>query len=517
MKKIIAILLTFVFLFTPIISIASSAEAETEEISIEIPTFEYNEYEYISDFYVLKDILEKNHGFLYENVSKENFNKKFNALVAKINKDTTINDYFALTSEFINYIGDGHTSLMYSAYSDKIYNSQTFLPIIPKIIGGKIYSNYNYTAIPLGSEIISIDGNKSSDILKKLSTIAGSETTHDGLAMNVIEMDFNVLYPLYYGINSAYSVTFKDIIDGKTKMITLNSLDYNIDSLTGFPHSAFLKGVFGTNHTSLKADFDKDKSTAILRIYDFSPENYEHFTAFIDNFFNEVSTKGYKNIIFDVRDNMGGYVDLVDYILSYVYTEPSASVYSQKINPRVFGRDYLILDTSYEGILDSFSKYFTLSDEEKKAEDVVNFKDGTVGFIYPKFDIREENHFDDNIYVLMNSSSFSCGSIFPQKLMELPNTVSIGTATSGNFYETTAVTLPEWTLPNTSFGISVPLSRLIIHDKKFSKIPTNSSVIPEHIIDLTYDDFLKGVDTQLEYTFKLIKDSSNIKTRTVFN
>lgn len=511
MKKIIAALLIFTFLFTPIVSTASENKDIEEDVVIEIPTFEYTEYEYISDFYVLKDILEKNHGFLYENVSKENFNKKFNTLVSKINKNTTLNDYIYLTSEFIDYIGDGHTSLMCSTYSDKIYNSQTFLPIVTKIIDNKIYSNYNYKVIPFGSEIISIDGHKSSDILKKLSVVSGSETTHDGLAINAIESYFHGLYPLYYGLKSSYAVTYKDISDGKNKMVTLNSLDYNIDSITEFPHSSFLKGDFGINYNSLKAEFDKNSSTATLRIYNFSPENYESFTAFIDNFFNEVKTKNYTNIIFDVRDNLGGYVDLVDYILSYVYTKPSSGVYAQKINPRVFGRDYLILDPSNEGVLDNFSKYFNLSDEEKKAEDIVDFKDGTVGYVYPKFDIREDNHFDGNIYVIMNSSSFSCGSIFPQKLMELPNTTSIGTATAGNFYETTAGTLPEWTLPNTRLGISVPLSRLIIHDKKLPNIASDASVTPKHIVDLTLDDFIKGVDTQLEYTFKLINDSTKTK------
>lgn len=509
MKKLVTYLLIFSSLMMPLTGFAATENQATSESAIStVPTYEFTAYEYRSDFEVLKDVLEKNHGFLYENISKEKFEKKFNELAGKINEKTSLNEFFGLVMELLDTIGDGHTYLNFNNYADQIYDSATYLPLSIKIFDTKIYSNASYNDIPLGSEIVSIDGHKSKDILKKMATVAASETSHDRFANFALEGQFHILYPLYYGMAEHYTVRYIDINDGKEKSIDLVSKAYDMDKISQFPHSSYISGSFGYAQAPLQAEFDAKTKTATLRIYTFMPSNSKYFMNYVDNFFKRVADKKYENVIFDVRGNTGGEIALVDHILSYVAPKNGNTIYSEVLNPRVFGRSNLIKDPNYEGILEEFSRLFKLTPEERKEEEIIALKGGAVGMLYPEFEIQNENHFAGKTYVLMDEGSFSCGSIFPQKIMELCGGIGVGTITSGNYYETTAGTLPTFKLPNTEFEVSVPLLRLIIENKKNITIASNEGVEPTHLVGLSYEDFLNGVDTQLEYVHQLIQKSA---------
>ena len=69
------------------------------------------------------------------------------------------------------------------------------------------------------------------------------------------------------------------------------------------------------------SEFNLEKSTAILRIYTFAPQNMDMFKEYIDKFFEDVKYKNIKNVVFDVRGNLGGDCELLNYVLAYVYNK----------------------------------------------------------------------------------------------------------------------------------------------------------------------------------------------------
>lgn len=495
MKKILA---GFMVIF---IVIFSSTTALGKEIT-------YSKVEFTADLKVLKELLENNHGNLYESIKKEKLDKLFKETEAKIDENMTIQEFYYEISRIISAIKDGHTSVGSSDhFINTIMERGTYLPLRVKFIDKKMYSDFINEYVPIGAEILEINGEKASDVVSKLKYISGSESSDNvALSHKIIEETLPFLYPQYFGEKTEHTIKFKDPKSNKIKTVLLKSEDIDIYKLEFFPYSNYIKNTYALEESPLKAEFDMKRNTAILRIYTFAPQDSEMFKEYIDKFFEDVKYKNIKNIVFDVRGNLGGDIYLLNYILAYVYNKDFYVIRNEKHPIPDLVRTDLLTKEGKE-MFNAFKESLNYASEEDMGYQIL--KDGSYYYEEYKVEHMEKNNFRGNVYVLANEGSFSCGSIFPEKIQELKNGYFIGTEASGNYYETTAGIIPQWELPNTKIKVSIPFIQMVIQNKIDKHIPRNSGVKPDYEVKLKYDDYMKGIDTQMNFVYNLIKNRVN--------
>lgn len=465
--------------------------------------FSYSKIEYMSDLKVMKQLLEENHGNPYKNISKEKLDKMFEEANNRLNDNMKFEEFYYEISKIIYELNDGHTYISPSInFIDEIITEKKYFPLKVKFIDDKVYCDIINNKIPLGSEILKIDGKNISEVMAKLNYISGSESSDkSGISRAVIEQYMYFMYPQFMGEKDQYKITYIDAKTKETKMRTVYSKDVDINKLIGYSYSNYLRGKYKSTLAPLEANFDIEKNTAILRIYSFDFEDPNYFIQYIDSFFEDIEIQGIDNLIVDVRGNLGGSVGLMHYVLSYLYQDEFYGVKSYVVRNFDVNRKDLLSTEEKENL-----KYYIEDFGDKDMYEPLD--NGFYSFTDEKIKPAVKNGFKGNIYVLADEGSFSCGSIFTQKVKELKNADFIGTETSGNYYSTTAGYMPIWELPNTKIRFSVPLVQLIVNDSELNNTPRISGVKPDYNVKLKYQDYIRGIDTQLQYAYKLIQKNT---------
>lgn len=508
MRKKFSFILGFLIIFTMTFTSFAEVNYTPKEIV-------YSQTQFKADLEVLKELLEKNHANLYENVKKEELDNLFKESFNQIDANTDAKDFAFIVAKLVAKVGDGHTYLSDSSYlSTMIEENMTFLPLNVIHIGDDWYNDGLYEYIPVGAKIISINNMDMNSVIEKLKYNSGSETNDvDDLAYKMIEMSLSSLYPVYIQEQTTHEIGFIDPITDEKKTVTINNEDIDIKALNKYGHSNYLKNCFYNNKTPLSARFVPEKKTAILKVSTFSPDDLEEFEVFIDKFYEKVEYDGVENIIYDIRGNLGGYFSLVDHLLSYINDDQfktmeymhmrDLSLYRADLLTESSMEQYQSLITDLTTALNDEEELKTLEEDENQTVELMS--DNSIMFTQ-KFNEPSEKHvFKGNNYVLVDEASFSCGSIFPQRVQKLDNGFVVGTKTSGNFYETTAGYMLNFELPNTKTLVNIPLAQIVMEDKLIDGIKRQSPVVADYKIELDYNDYLNSKDTQMNYLLNMIK------------
>ena len=114
------------------------------------------------------------------------------------------------------------------------------------------------------------------------------------------------------------------------------------------------------------------------------------------------------------------------------------------------------------------------------------------------------NNFRGNVYVLTGHKSFSAASLFATLVYAYKRGEIIGQETGGSASGLNGGDFIDLALSNTNLLIEIPIERWI---KTIPDYPyKNRGVVPHHIVQKNIKDEITGIDTELEYTFKLIED-----------
>ncbi|WXR63095.1 S41 family peptidase [Peptostreptococcaceae bacterium AGR-M142] len=508
MKKKFSFILGILMIFT--MSFTSFAEVDYFPKEIK-----YSQTQFKADLEVLKELLEKNHANLYENVKKEELDDLFERSFNEIDSSTTLKDFNFIVAKIIAKVGDGHTYLTNSSYlSMMIEENMTFLPLKVIHIGDNWYNDGLYEYIPVGAKITKINNMDMNSVIGKLQYSSGSEITDkNALSYKMIELALSNLYPIYIEERTSHDIEFINPVTKEKELVTINNEDIDIKTLNKYSHSNYLNNSFISSTAPLKAQFLKDKNTAILKISTFSPQDPDEFKTYVDKFFEKIEYDGITNVIYDLRGNLGGDLELVNYILSYLHQKEFKS--SQYIHVRdlsLYRTDLLTEDSLefYKSLAQEFASIVQDEEsismyEEENNEEVELFNDNSIMFKQKPIEPSENHIFGGNNYVLVDEASFSCGSIFPQRVQKLDKGFVVGTKTGGNFYETTAGFMLDFQLPNTKTIINIPLAQIVMEDKLIDGIDRNSAVIADYKIELDYNDYLNSKDTQMNYLLNMIK------------
>lgn len=453
------------------------------------------------DYTIFKEILTIGHPSMYEYTSETEWDSIFNSFEQKVIKGVkTSNDLFKSISYLADNVKDGHLNILHP----KIDTLPAMFPLLLKIIDGKLYTDTDDYGIPIGSEIMSIDSTSSQTILKDLLKYAPSDGYNLTKKYRQIEKEFGILYYYEYGNRESYSVRHMTP-DGETKTIEIA------------PKSFESIGNRYPNRSSHFAEYHQDANrmeyfktriaekwpflyyidsinTAVLTVNSFGLDPKEFKSKLID-LFKEIKKKKAKNLIIDIRQNIGGYRINAINLYAFLTDEPFKQRISESAITNVLPHEENVIHT-----ISDYSEFFEMyfASAKKENDRWLLTEDHAQAEMIPY-----KKPFKGKVYVLIGGNTFSAASAFALSAKNDKNITLVGEETGGGYYFHTAQYSALYELPNSKIMVRVPFVKIdkYVSDKSVTK---GSGILPDKEVILTVEGLIKGTDSQLDFVVKQI-------------
>lgn len=457
----------------------------------------------LDDYEVFKSILIKGHPSLYDYTSRQTWDSLLRHFEEKGLRDvTTSEDLFKSLSKLSSYAHDGHLIVHHS----KMDSVPDLFPLHLKIIDGKLITDVEHGEIPLGSQIISVDGVEGSDLIQRMLKYASSDGYNLTKKYRQIEVEFGILHYYEFGAKRAYDVVCKTV-DGRLHRIILEPQPFDVIGQAYAFRSSHFSNYHGVDD---KKQYFESKirqkwpqlhvmdsiKTAVLTVNSFGLEPQE-FKSRLINLFKELRKKKVKHLIIDVRQNNGGYrINAIN-----LYTFLSKTPFSQRTQESIITSTLPNLSC----VLDTFSDYskfvntyFAWSEQQEEhwilKED--HAKDEMVPYKKP---------YKGEVYVLIGGRTFSAGSAFALSAKNDSCITLLGEETGGGYYFHNGQFPVLYRLPNS--GIKIHMSFVKIeHYVTDTAVAKGSGILPDKEVILSVQDLVDGRDAQLDYVIKGIRN-----------
>ena len=396
------------------------------------------------DLKVFKEIRLKTNSGLYKYRTKEQIDSIYNWAEKEIDKSSTYLDFYNIICQLTDFEGSLHndTGLPEKYLKNLRKESYGYFPYPVKWIEGKWLINYENGEIPLGSEIVEINGVPITEVignLYKYYTTDGQNITGKRIG---IRTHFSKYYRFHYGQQEKFQVTFKKYYSNSEEKKSIKNVSYSeyYKYFNNRYSKPFDQIYYKDLENNQKYKYKQiDSSTGILTVHTFSmgnetTEEHNIYLTFLDSIFSSVKTNNIKNLIVDIRQNGGGTDpnDLVTY--SYLtqrnFQENQQAWISFKKVP--------YLKYAYTKV-PRFLRWIGARKYNKMFQEDFYLKKGNrfyQGSLSDDHKIREpnKNAFTGNIYLLTSPSVASAGSLFAAMVAGNENTITVGEETMGGYY-----------------------------------------------------------------------------------
>ncbi|MFQ3336624.1 MAG: C-terminal processing protease CtpA/Prc [Urechidicola sp.] len=472
---------------------------------------------------------------LYWFITEEKLELKINSVKKSITKPLTSKEFFFVLSPLVSEIRQGHNSVgypmdKYEKEELKEYKKTTnkFGLLSFENIEGKVIINKVYDSIQTlkNSELLKIDNLEVSDLLDKYNGLRSS----DGFNTTFIERRKGIMLQSYYRIenptldsvtlrlslnDSIFDTTFYRVKKPVEKKDSLKELE--IENLSDTAKARIKKEkkkkrVFETMRGFSKLTkqytrsykFLEDSTVGYIKIRGFMNGPYQ---SLYDEFFAEIDTAGCSSIVIDLRDNLGGRLAEIHYLMKYLARGEFITMSDMESKTRI-PRTKSIWSSNNKPLMVLLKTIITpfLYTYELVTSKKIN------GIVYHKMNASKptepfKNSFKGKIYVLINGNSFSASSIISTNLQGSERATIVGEETGGTFNGTVAGVFKPITLPNSKLHVQFGLGMI---RAPYTESPDGFGVIPDFIILPTLEHRKKGIDTELEFVLKQIKDKKVI-------
>tara|TARA_B110000114_G_scaffold129919_1_gene136100 strand:+ start:839 stop:2350 length:1512 start_codon:yes stop_codon:yes gene_type:complete len=465
----------------------------------------------LKDLEVFKEIRVKANSGLYKYRTKEQIDSIYNWAENQIAKSSTYRDFYNIISQLTDFEGSLHNGTFWSDKQWKSIKNESYgyFPIPLKFIEGKLLVNTKGNDIPLGSEIISINGNSK----KKLLTELGKYYTTDGFNITGKKLGisgyFSKYYRYNYGLKNEFKVIYKSTKTEKLQTITLESVSYKkFTKNFQIRHSRKIdRQLYDDIVESEYYSINKvDSTTAILTINSFSlgsnnDKSHIKYKQFLDSVFKSLNQKKIKNLIIDVRNNGGGNKPNDMITLSYLANSPQKEIKSAWIgftNSIPYWK-YFKIDIPF--YLKPFAKGKLKKIMKQQLPIVKNNRR-----YYKNIETYQpnKNRFKGQVYLLVGPKVASIASLFSSMLASNTNTIIIGEETSGGYYGHNGSFPVQYKLPKSDFFTDFSIVNLTQDVIKKETQLFGRGIIPKFKVEHSFEDFLNNNDTQMNFTIELI-------------
>jgi len=402
-----------------------------------------------ADFKQFRHFLEESHPQLYRYNSKRTFDSLFNDHYQRIVYPLTTREFYEILIPLVARIGCGHTSLWApDDFWDK--SPPRMFPLRVHARDGQLYAIHSYgqeSPVNPGSRITSINGEAADSIVMKIVNNIWSDGFIMSKRMQRLNAVFPYLYALNYGFSESYMIEFLE--DGNIRQVNMGpvskmQVDASIDSL-------YAPG--GARSPDLGLEL-VDEESAILTIGSFAYyDDNMGFNSFIDSSFMVIREHHIENLIIDLRGNDGGDPFCSSHLLTYLQREPV-----------VYFRE-------------RYGQYARLNQPLPMAEQPYIGKQ----------------------YYLIDGVCFSTTGHFTSLLKDNNLGTFIGEETGASF--TCNDASHDVKLKHTGYRLQSARQSFTAAAYGF---PLNQGILPDHHVQPTIEELIRGHDAVLEYTLKLI-------------
>jgi Peptidase family S41 len=439
------------------------------------------------DIKILKGIVMDMHGGAYTYNKPQDLAACFDSVSNSINENLTTRLFFQKIDFLVDKLRCIHTSAYFpKELYDSISNREIFFPTPLILLSNKLFVNTNMQNIPLGAEILSINGMNASVIIKRIKRHEHKDGYNLEERSESIDYSFPFNFYLEFGGFKKFDIEY---LPDSSKTSTLET--YSAEKLNTLydneDFSPYLSIPLDVNYNLQMLDGGKTALFSIRTFHLVSNNAKESFCNFLDNSFQLIKQKGTENVIIDCRDNSGGFYDMTYSFLSYLVDKKMPEY-----------------DSSFQRFKHlTYTKYVAL-------EDTIKIKDEDTAYLkYTKIDKKlyklkpEEIEvwapnkylFKGNIYVIVNSYVASAASTFAAVLQDKTNAILFGEETGGSNNEHNADII-KFELPYSKIKIDIPLRKYyqpILHVIK------GRGVIPNKKFTISQRDLIDGKDEPLDY------------------
>jgi len=433
--------------------------------------------------------ISKKHPGFYRYTSKGKFDYLIDSTKQTITDSLTELGYYRKLKPLVAQIGCLHTEIHLSdKYQDYLNKTSTFIPLATFIDSEKkafISKRYDLKQdIPIGGEIISINGEPMSDILKKLFNAIPSDGYNETEKILVLNHHFALWYQTIIDVTDNFTVE----ILTEDSLITASMKGVGIGA---FPTWDLLESA---NKKQLK--FDASDSVGILTVHSFAKsvikKNRQNFKKFIKEVFNRIEKDRIENLVIDLRYNTGGTDGNAVFLASYFFDKPFK--YWDKIEVTE------AVANEIKGLYRLFYK------KPKKAEGSYRWRKMwlTNEFDYYETQNPAKNNFKGNTYIITNGLCLSSCADFVAVLSHNKKAIVVGQETGGGFQGNTSGLMPTATMP-TGLQITVPLQKYttaVDVTKNFGH-----GTKPDHEVSPRFDDWINKKDVEMQHTLNLLKEN----------
>lgn len=454
------------------------------------------------DLSIFRAVLENSHPGLYTYASKEELDNSFDSIYSALNKPANIRTFNDKLAHIVSKIGCTHTNLyLPKDYYDTLLNREILFPIPIMYVDGGLYINSDMWNIPVGSHIISINGNNADDIMNRIINYNVPDGRNKTYSLSQAAENFAYNYFLAYGASTIFTVEFAAPGSpiNKQERIAATTLqkhqaDYNYHSYYYYP-------------SEVGYDFEivDTLQTAVMTLRSFSYATSTTFAAyknFINNSFSLLKNQpDITNLIIDCRNNSGGEYENVFLLYRFLSRGPfkemdSALVRFDKIPYEQFlEKEYVQNEKAY---LDSMIQ----RDFCSVSATTNNIKEQENALRRP-----HPMAFTGNLYIITNNNVVSAASNFVAMIKDSKRGLIIGEETGGGFNSHNGFSRLLYKLPNT--GIQVEYSAVRV--KHYLQHPqlNKYGVQPDFTVTTGLADLLNNNDPQMDYIINTLLDRSD--------
>jgi hypothetical protein len=469
----------------------------------------------LKDLAVFKEIRQKVNSGLYKYRTKQQIDSVYNWAENEIKNLTTYREFYNLISEVTDYEGSLHndTSIPNKKRQNLRKEKTGYFPLPLKWIQGEWLINSKNGEIPLGAKIISINDIPISEVISELNkyyTTDGQNLTGKRLG---IRTHFSKYFRLNYGKHEDFKIVYKKHNANKSEEIIINSVSYaKYYQRFRARHSKLFDQIYYADlEKNQKYSFQKiDSLTRLLTMHSFSMGNessaeHKEYAKFLDSVFTKIKENKIANLIVDVRQNGGGDDpnDLVtySYLTQRKFQENKQAWISFKKIPLLKYYNISIPKFIRPLLVGKYNRQlqddFPL-EKDKNYYQNENSDDHTIR-------LPKKNAFTGNIYLLISPAVASAGSLFASMVAGNENTITIGEETIGGYYGHNGHTPMEYKLPKSKIVTRFSIVNLEQDVPQKSNQIYNRGLLPDLEVTQSFEDFIKNIDTQMNYTLELLK------------
>ncbi|MEM1180043.1 MAG: S41 family peptidase [Acidobacteriota bacterium] len=412
------------------------------------------------DFTTLYGQLEEAHFNLYVHASKADYDARFKADLAALDRPL---DSFETATTFQRFmafgrIGHARIDTPSGAYGDYRAGGGTAPPFFFRVIDGRVLVTESYAApgqepaLRAGDEILTLDGQPMSSWLERLRGHISAESAY--MADSLLEFWFPRLLWLEDGERASYTLEIRGADAEAPRTVTAAALTQ--EQIRSGSADAPERLALDWNARSARM---LDGDVAYLRPGPFyEPESAggydpEAFQTFLDESFADFFAADAGALIVDLRDNPGGDNSFSDRMVAYFADGRFrfCSAFRIKVSAQTRASHGARLELNPHLADDSPGSFSDL---------YANNPDGAVvDFEIPWNEPREGRRFEGEVYVLINRHSFSNAVTVAALIQDFEFGTVIGEPTSD--LATSYGAMEQFTLPHTGIKVGYPKAHLV--------------------------------------------------------